>query len=174
MSVNDREATMGYDNRRRHLERYLKALKSGRYHDDLAKWADDQGLCTRTAKQYWQRAVWKGLIVINGDQWIWVAKESPDDTESKENMAKMEKRFNVDKMQYEFMPKEDDANAIEYLKDKEKAPKLTAPPDSQSNKASFTIETNDVNGAKVTTGTFIDLAELRRKLRERKKRDMEV
>jgi hypothetical protein len=173
VSVNERESTIGYDNRRRHLEGFLRSKKSGSYHRDMATWGDLQGLCTRTTKAYWQRAVWKGLIEINGDNWRWIANENTDGIEPREGSRKMEKRFNIDTMQYELMPEEDDANAIEYLKDKEKAQQI-APPDSRNSEASFIVETHDVNGAKVTTGTFVDLKELRRKLREHKPADEEA
>jgi len=69
MSANDRPATMAYDGRRKCLEELLRSKQSGQFHRDLAVWADEQGLCTRTAKDYWYRAVWKGLIEINGDTW---------------------------------------------------------------------------------------------------------
>lgn len=75
MSANERPATMAYDGRRRHLEEFLRLKQSGQFHRDLAVWADEQGLCTRTAKDYWYRAVWRELIEINGDTWKWCGEE---------------------------------------------------------------------------------------------------
>jgi hypothetical protein len=82
MSLHEKEANIAYDGRRRHLENFLKSRRLGPYHYDMSSWADEQGLCTRTAKQYWQRVVWKGLIQINGDTWKWIAEDTgPNVTE---------------------------------------------------------------------------------------------
>jgi len=114
MSVDEKEATMAYDRRRKHLEVFLKSKQSGQYYRDMAVWADEQGLCTRTAKQYWQRAVWKGIIEINGDKWKWVPNRSPAKTEAQEPL-KLESRYNVETMRHELMPEEEDENVAEYL-----------------------------------------------------------
>lgn len=88
----------------------------------MSIWADEQGLCTRTAKQYWQRAVWKGLIQINGDTWKWIAKDiSTNVIDAEESPRKMEQRFNVDKMSYELMPEEEPPESfMEYAHQKDK------------------------------------------------------
>jgi hypothetical protein len=169
LSVNERESTLGYDNRRRHLEGFLRSKKSGSYHRDMATWGDLQGLCTRTTKAYWQRAVWKGLIEINGDNWRWIAGENTADNEPGREPVKLEKRFNVNKMAFEFLPQEEDEVVKEYLKNRDNAPTSSKP-----DEASFLVKTHDVDGAKVTTGTFIDLKELHRRLREHKPADEEA
>ena len=111
LSLHDKSATIAYDNRRRHLERFLKTRKSGSYHRELAIWADEQGLCTRTAKQYWQRTVWKGLIEINGDSW----KLITDNTRTLKNEGK--------KTGQEAIVEAIEETAVEYMRrrNKEKA-----------------------------------------------------
>lgn len=82
-SADERESTMAYARRRKHLEEFLRSKQSGKYHKDLSIWADELGLCTRTAKQYLQRMVWRGLIEISGENWKWIGDRQVAETEVK-------------------------------------------------------------------------------------------
>ena len=94
MSANEREANQIYGRRRRHLENFLRSHQSGLYSRDLAIWADEQELCTRTAKEYWHRAEMKGLVEIIGDHWKWITAavtETETDKESTKEYTRKNK-----------------------------------------------------------------------------------
>lgn len=114
MSAEDRWATKAFVERKKNLHAFFKENKRGLYNKDFGDWCDEMGLSDRTGREnYWRRAEVRGIIRViyeKGQKFWELCNSASAESET-------ERRFNVDTMQYETMPKEEPPESFtEYVK----------------------------------------------------------